>query len=283
VNRSDLFIPGRCGWEVVDIHGTGRREVIPAQAGMIESCCYEADIREEEPGCVIGRPYFDGGVELRAPLRSMADVSPLVDAARAAAWANAGAAEHASVAAFARLALELLRFGAPTGLLRAVQEAALDEIAHAESCWRLAARFGGKQITAGPFPFPAQLALDADLSAIAAAAVREGCLAETLGAHVAAIAAEHAPEPDVREALQSIAADEARHAVLSFRIVAWALRVGGGPVRSAVTAAFEATWPELDVHELALRSGVDAAMLEAGTRACASDVVEPARASLLAA
>jgi hypothetical protein len=254
---------------------------------MIATCCYGATINEEQ-NCIIGRPYFEQGVELRAPLCS-ADDSRCADAVlvphaeRAAAWASAGAAEHASVAAFTRLALEWLRLGAPTELLRSVQQAALDEITHAEACWRQAARFGGGQLTAGAFPFPAQITLESDLSALAAAAVREGCLAETLGAHLAAVAAEHAPERDVREALQQIAVDEARHAVLSFRIVAWALRVGGSSVRAATAAAFELPWPELDVHELALRSGVDVAVLKDAAQAAIGEIIEPARESLLAA
>jgi hypothetical protein len=108
-------------------------------------------------------------------------------------------------------------------------------------------------------------------------------MAETLGAHVMAAAARLAPEPVVREALAAIAAEEATHAVLSFRIVAWALAAGGADVRAAVQAELERPWPRLDVAELALRAGIEAVELEAAAGAGVSEVLEPAVAQLLAA
>jgi hypothetical protein len=176
-----------------------------------------------------------------------------------------------------------LRFAAPLELLRAAHEAAVDEIAHAEACLRLAERFGGARVTPGPFPFPAELALSNDLAELAKAAVREGCLAETLGAHLAVVAAQHAPEADIRETLHRLGADEARHSVLSYRVVAWALRAGGAAVRDTVNDAFAEPWPQLDVTELALRSGVAAAVLQAAADAGIREILEPARAQLLAA
>jgi hypothetical protein len=248
----------------------------------MHACCYLAELVEEEPGCVIGRPYFDGSLELRAPLLS--DEAPLPSAsARAAAWAIAGSGEHASVAAFARLSLQLLRLGAPTDLLRGVHQAAMDEVSHAEICWAIARRFGAPRVSAGGFPFADSIAVDADLPALAAAAVREGCLAETLGAHVVSVAADLAPEPDVQSALRNIAREEAAHAVLSFRIVAWALRVGGAAVQSAVCAAFADPWPQLDVEELALRANVDVARLRVASEQGVAEVIRPAAAELLAA
>jgi hypothetical protein len=283
VNPNDLFTPDRCGWEVEEIKSNGTRETIQTDAKpQMPACCYLAELVEEEPGCVIGRPYFDGGMELRAPLLS--GDAPLPPAsARAAAWATAGAGEHASVAAFARLSLQLLRLGAPSDLLRAVHQAAMDEVNHAEICWGLAQRFGAPPVSAGAFPFPDSIAVDADLPALAAAAVREGCLAETLGAHVVSVAAELASEPDVQAALRSMARDEAAHAVLSFRIVAWALRLGGGAVKSAVCAAFADPWPKLDVEELALRANVDVALLHVASQHGVAEVIRPAAAELLAA
>jgi hypothetical protein len=283
VNPKDLFTPDRCGWNIEEIKSNGTRETISTQAkSQMPACCYLAELVEEQPGCVIGRPYLERGRELRAPLLS--DNSPLPPAsARAAAWMAAGSGEHASVAAFARLSLQLLRFGAPSDLLRAVHQAAMDEVSHAEICWAFGQRFGAPPVSAGPFPFPDSIAIDADLSALAAAAVREGCLAETLGAHVVAVAAERTSEPDVKAALRRMARDEADHAVLSFRIVAWALRVGGAAVKSAVCAAFADPWPKLDLLELGLRANVDVALLHAASEQGVSEVIRPAAAALLAA
>lgn len=287
VSTNDLFLPGKCGdFEISEVRGPVTRESLNTQgtAEPTPACCYKADVVDETSGeCVIGRPYFEDGTDLCAPLLrdSLPALAP--EAARAAAWANAGAGEHASVAAFARLTLQLLALGAPTDLLRGAQQAALDEIAHAEQCWALAQRFGAAELSAGPFPFPGDVAVGVSLAELASAAVREGCLAETLGAHVAQVAADLAPEPDVRAALQRIAAEEATHAVLSFRIVAWALRVGGAGVAAAVQAAFEAPCPRLDLAELALRSNVDVAELRRAAEQGLVAVIRPAAQRLLAA
>jgi hypothetical protein len=290
VNPRGLFILDRCGWEVEEVKSNGTRETIhPRIKSPMHVCCYVAELVEEGSNCGIdtnrttdGRPYFDGGKELRAPLLSHdATLSPA--SARAEAWAIAGSGEHASVAAFARLSLQLLRLGAPSDLLRGVHQAAMDELSHAEICWAMARRFGAPPVSAGPFPFPDSIPMDADLPALAAAAVHEGCLAETLGAHVDSVAAELAPEPDVQSALRNIAREEATHAVLSFRIVAWALRVGGAAVKSAVHAAFTDPWPKLDVAELALRANVDVALLPVAAEQGVAEVIRPAAAELLAA
>ncbi len=285
VDKSKLFQPNECGdFEYTDVRGPTTRETLQVQSGELTACCYRADVIDHSEGnCVIGRPYFDAGVELRAPVRSSTSLAAHDHAARAAAWAQAGAGEHASVAAFARLTLQLLALGAPTDLLRGSQQAALDEIGHAERCWALAERFGAAPISAGPFPFPREVAVNVSLAELAAAAVREGCLAETLGAHVAAVAAELAPEPDVRAELQLIAGEEAAHAVLSFRIVAWALRVGGQDVAAAVHAAFAAPCPRLDLEELALRSNVAVAELERAAETGVAEIIRPAAQRLLAA
>lgn len=287
VDKSKLFVADApCGGKVDEVHGPGTRVTLTRQPfnDLYEACCYAAEVFKEDPdACSPGRPYYERGVELRAALNVQASGSPALGAARGTAWANAGVAEHESIAAFARLALELLRFAAPLELLRAAHQAAIDEVTHAEICFRLAERFGSARVTAGPFPLPSEIALASDLASLAAACAREGCLAETLGAHVAGVAAARAPDPDVRDALERIVADETRHAVLSFRIVAWALQVGGDAVRSAVTAAFDEPWPKLDVHELALRSSVEALVLARAAEQGAREVLEPARARLLAA
>jgi|GEM_PF-1615238 len=285
VDTSKLFVPNECGdFEYDDVRGPVTRESLQGQsAEPVPACCYKADVTDHTSGeCVIGRPYFEGDVVLCAPLLGVA-ASSQAQAARALAWARAGAGEHASVAAFARLTLQLLALGAPTDLLRGAQQAALDEIGHAERCWGLAERFGAAPIAAGPFPFPRDVAVDVSLRDLAVAAVREGCLAETLGAHVAAVAAELAPEPDVRAALSNIAAEEATHAVLSFRIVAWAMRAGGADVAKAVRTAFYEPCPRLDLQELALRSNVDLAALEEAATAGLADIIQPAAQRLLAA
>ena len=274
--------PSHCGEDVVQLKGEGTREQhVGSMTGV--ACCYPAEITDGESNCVVGRPYWEDGKQRQAPLSPSVAGSVGIDPQRAAAWAAAGAGEHASVAAFARLSLQLMALGAPNALLRDVHQAALDEVKHAEQCWALAQCFGGAPVSAGPFPFQDSLSTRIGLAQLAADAVREGCLAETLGAHVLSVAAEHAPEAAVQRILSSMAEEEARHAVLSFRIVAWALQSGDSEVRASVLAALEAPWPRLDVKELSLRSNVDEQLLAVGAELGVRDVLAPAAKHLLAA
>lgn len=288
VKPSELFLPNQCGddLEIDDVDSDGVLRTLTEQSGtQSTACCYTVMVVDSDPNmvCMVGRPYFEGDKALRAPLCLPARALLTASSSRAAAWAAAGAEEHASVAAFSRLALELMAHGAPTSLLRDVHQAALDEVGHAEICWSMARRFGSTVTGAGPFPFTAPVAVDATLAAVAASAAREGCLAETLGAHLVLAAAELAVEPEVKAALSTLAVEEAQHAVLSFRIVAWALRAGGAEVEAAVRAAFAAPWPRPDLAELALRANVDVALLEKARDEGVRDVLEPARGLLFAA
>jgi hypothetical protein len=285
LQAKDLYVyGGKCGERVLQLKGEGTPQQIFNLVSRF-ACCYPAEISDNDGGeCPSeGRPFREGGKQRRAPLRSSVAVALASDPERAAAWAAAGAGEHASVAAFARLSLQLMALGAPNALLRDVHQAALDEVKHAEQCWALAQCFGGARVTAGPFPFQDSLSTRVGLAQLAADAVREGCLAETLGAHVLSVAAEHAPDAAVQRVLSSMAEEETRHAVLSFRIVAWALQSGNSEVRASVRAAFEAPWPRVDVKELSRRSQVDEQRLAAAAEQGAREILSPAAAHLLAA
>lgn len=258
VNPADLFAPWTCDVDILAVHGEGQLTEVTFQVGDSEpACCYPATGIDNAPLCVIGRPYFERGALRMAPLTDLTSgdsgAAPLT---RGAAWALAGSGEHASVAAFARLSLQLMACGAPSSLLQATHQAAVDEVKHAEACWKLAERYGTACVRALPFPFAEAIDPHTSLAELASATVREGCLAETLGAHLAAMAAERAEDPEVKRVLGDIADEEARHSVLSFQIVAWALQAGGAEVRAAVEAALATPWPRVDVAELAVRTGV---------------------------
>jgi hypothetical protein len=158
--------------------------------------------------------------------------------ALAATWARDGLLEHASVASFARFSLDLLAAGAPADLVEAAHMAALDEVRHARLCFALASAYRGATVEPGPFPCGESVRVESSLSALAVAAVKEGCVGETIAAILAAEQLAAATDPAVRAVLATIAEDEARHAELAFRAVAWAIRAGGEPVRAAVAAAF---------------------------------------------
>jgi hypothetical protein len=140
----------------------------------------------------------------------------------------------------------------------------------------------------GPFAIEGALARTA-LEAVAAAAVREGCIGETVAALVAEEARDAAEDPAARAALTVIAADEAEHAAMAWRLVAWAYRAGGAEVQEAIAAAFAAP---VDAAEEALPAGVDERVYRAHGRplpgdvravmeAALADVIRPSAAALM--
>lgn len=283
VPPDELFAPWTCDVEVISVNGDGSLTTVSFQTGEEElACCYPVTGIDNAPNCVIGRPYFERGTLRMAPLNEPTAGLPGAPLSRGAAWAMAGAGEHASVAAFARLSLQLMACGAPNDLLAATHQAAVDEVKHAEECWRLAERFGTPPLRAKAFPFDDVINPRADLAELATATLREGCLAETLGAHLAAMAAERAADPEVKRVLGDIANEEARHSVLSFRIVAWALQAGGAEVRAAVEAALAKPWPQIDVAELAVRTGVSRTELSRLASEGVTRVLAPAVRRLMA-
>ena len=95
-------------------------------------------------------------------------------------------------------------------------------------------------------------------------------------------------DPAVRAVLARIAEDEARHAALAWRFVAWAVRSGDIAVREAVARSFaqavgriESTVPEGDVDPaLAAHGRLDAASLRAVARAAVTTIITPSMRAL---
>ncbi|MCA9684918.1 MAG: ferritin-like domain-containing protein [Myxococcales bacterium] len=159
--------------------------------------------------------------------RRLADSSPMLPTTvrkrLAAHWLRAALGEHASVASFARFAAQLQRLGAPPSLVREALSAAGDEVRHAEAAFSLASRYAGRPLGAGPIPTHDGLRAIANLRAAVHEVVIEGCIAETLSAHELGLLAGCVQDPVVRAIVRQIAEDEARHAGLAWRFVAWAL------------------------------------------------------------
>ncbi len=264
-------------------------------------CCYNVVVDDYVMCVGTGRPFTVDGRARIAPTRERGDwagpaapsthaLDPVTRGALAAAWTREACFEHASVASFARLALELLAVGAPGELVRDAQRAMGDEIRHAELCFALAGAYAGAPVGPGPLSFAGALGR-VTLAEIAAAAVREGCVGETLAALAAADARDAAEDPAVRAALTTLAADEAEHAAMAWRLVAWAHRSGDAEVREAIAAAFAE--PALlgdevspgDVDEAALRAHgrLPPAELRANAEHALAEVVRPSAAALLGA
>jgi len=162
------------------------------------------------------------------------------------------ALEHASVASFAQVSLQLLALGAPPELLRGAHQAALDEIEHAQAMYRLASAYRGKPCGPGPLdvradpPSAAVSDRTTALTAFARATLEDACIAETAGAVIARRCAEVAQSPALRRLLERIADDEARHAELAWQMLAWAVYEGGAPVVSELRQRLEVLGGELE-------------------------------------
>lgn len=152
-------------------------------------------------------------------------------------WLLTARMEHASIAAFSQLSLQLSVLAAPAALLEWTHRAALDEVRHAKRCFAIASALSGELHCAGPLAELAHADSHAiDHTRLAIGSLVDGCLAEGLAADVAARSAAVAQEPAIRATLQMIAHDEAGHAELAWNVLAWCLDVGGPTVHHAVTA-----------------------------------------------
>lgn len=213
-------------------------------------CCYDVTFDPDLAQPCDGRPLRDGerlivasaecvtGWSHDEPLPNSTELSWEQRIALRDAWAASALTEHASIASFARAALELLAVGAPATLVTAVQTAGLDEIHHAQMCFTLASRYAQAPVGPGPLSIGAAMAQTPTLATLAAETARDGCVNETLAALLASERLARANDPHVRSVLAIIAEDEMRHALLAWQTVRWALHVGGSEVHNAVEQAF---------------------------------------------
>jgi hypothetical protein len=160
-------------------------------------------------------------------------------------WRENGKTEHASVAAFARLTLDLMALGAPPSLIQAANEDALDEIRHARLCFSLAAALDGE--AAGPAAFPQAQRVSTlprsrplALAKLAVDSLVDGALHEGVSARIIAKLSHRCAVPAIQAALKEIAADEGRHAAHGWAVTRWCLEQGGTPVAVALSGALKA-------------------------------------------
>ena len=132
---------------------------------------------------------FAGAHSLNAPIVEHMSAEERTSIARA--WRENGRTEHASVAAFAQLTLDLMSLGAPPELLRAASQDALDEVAHTELCFAIARSFDG--LAEGPTAFPEVRSVEARpteriaaLSRLAVDSLFDGALHEGVSARTLA-------------------------------------------------------------------------------------------------
>jgi hypothetical protein len=215
-------------------------------------------------------------------------------------WRENGKTEHASVAAFARLTLDLMALGAPPALIVAANGDSLDEIRHTELCFSIARALDGQSVSPGPFPQAQRVSTlprsrTLALAQLAVDSLVDGALHEGVSARIIAKLAPRCEVPAVRAALKEIAADEGRHAAHGWAVVAWCLEEGGRPVGSALlgairvlpkemrsdlpVAAVSGEWVRWGIHDHRLESEEYAAALAHVTARVRAMVSAPARAA----
>jgi hypothetical protein len=195
-----------------------------------------------------------------APMRVEASSGGGAPAEVGEQWRENGKTEHASVAAFARLTLDLMALGAPPTLIRAANQDALDEIRHAELCYSLARALDGRAVS--PAPFPAAQRVGAlprsrtlALARLAVDSLVDGALHEGVSVRVIAKLARRAEVPAIRAALREIAADEGRHTAHGWAVVEWCLAEGGSAVAAALLGAIRTIPSELRSERPAFAAG----------------------------
>ena len=214
------------------------------------------------------------------PVRSRAGPPDEVRKAVAAHWTREALGEHASIAAFARLAIDSLAAGAPLALVRRAHEAAVDEVGHARACFAVAGDLRGAE--AGPGGLRTSRAVrTVSLARLARESLLDGCIGEGIAAGLASLLASRATDLRLRRTLLRIARDESRHAMLAWDIVDALVERGGARVKAAVKRALDAlslpaATPRTAPGELA-RFGVAS---DAERAAIASEVIRRARTRL---
>lgn len=259
-----------------------------------DACCYDSNIFQ----AVIGRPFEVAGQARLAEVANDSgwcsdvevdcdELSPEVVEKLAVAWTQTARGEHASVAAFARFVLHLSHLGAPADLVAEATRAMADEIRHARDAFAIASAFAGEAVGAGPLDATGSLG-SLDARDLLRAAVREGCIGETIAAAQATVARDGCTNAAIRAVLDGVAADEQRHATLAWRFARW--MVGrDASLRSVVAEelarGLQLADAQVDAHAAALHAyGVLADdRMNAVARRVFDDVVLPCAAALLGA
>ena len=210
-----------------------------------DTCCYQAKYQQlrDTPNCVHGRPYMQEDNVIVAQLEQrpglwkapmQAIVHPNQEEREIAGqfYLAAAQAEHASIASFNRFALELISFGAPPNLIQRAQEAAIDEIRHAQSAFSIANSLLEQQPQPANMPMDVQLATN--IQDLASAVLEEAAIQETLAVLLAAEQRKIVQSPDIKRFLDDVIRDESRHAELAFETLRWCIEVGGEEIRSLI-------------------------------------------------
>jgi len=283
-------------------------------------CTYEAEGLPFDDGIVMGRMYsnsagiaktasiitsrFDGaGGECdwsHWPLERVQEAAKLPsrewNKEIAEHYRKVGLAEHASVASFSRVVLELMENAAPAWLLDRTMVAAREEIRHAQMAFALA-----RSRSQEPFHVAGMDGLlegqeSGGLVELARRTVTEACAGETPAFLRVAIAKHFVQDVQTSEYLNAVLVEEKRHAALAWATVAWAVSVAQGDEQRLVRLAVQqnlastasslwlqanASAPDLRSEPELLKAGILSPSLEAAVARVAAPVVEALGVDLL--
>jgi hypothetical protein len=154
-------------------------------------------------------------------------------------WTQRALGEHASVASFSAFSIALMTNAAPSSLVEDSLKAGLDEICHAQVSFEIASKLLGKDVDPSSLP-ESKHEFGQDLTALALAVAREGCVDETLSAIAAAFTVDEISKllegEDINskyagithdllhwigEELKNITLDESNHSALAWRTLKW--------------------------------------------------------------
>lgn len=227
----------------------------------VRQCCYTVTLScEQIVGCGCGgRPLRIEHRVVRSPLTLGSRVRRAnqgwalpaeLDGTRRAClgawWGSIGAAESASVTSFRHFQHALRALDAPVVLQARAAQAAREEARHGRVALRLAGRYLGATVKAGPVEIPAY---KPDLLGFAFQTARDGAAEELRSLWVLAGALEGARDPAVRASLAGIVKDELSHVDLAWASLAWVRARAGRAGREAIRAGLAepepatAAWP----------------------------------------
>jgi hypothetical protein len=198
------------------------------------SCCYVFDL-QALPCPTRGRPFVISTLARVAGVSRVEGWCAWSDASLgaslsqeereevAAAWAQSGLHEHASVASFGKFMMELLSYGAPSELVQATAQAIQDEIEHAKLCFSVASAYVGFELGPDELDISHSVVGKPTIEDMIVALIREGCVGETLSAYVEGARASWIRDERVADATRRLAEEEERHAALAWSSLAWLL------------------------------------------------------------
>jgi len=148
-----------------------------------------------------GVSYFDGDKDL------------------AEYWETVALTEHASVASFSKVSMDLLANGAPPHLLTQTHQAAIDEVKHAQVALEIARGYGSR-MTIGKLPVPRLET--GNMGEIAKSAWVEGVLGETCAVAESYKALAKKNPSRISSYHRMVMEEELTHAALALRTAVWA-------------------------------------------------------------